>query len=79
MVALVLLATTAVGVLTYRNIAAFAQPRALDRIETHAQLLAIATVNLVDNLMDCPLAAPRPTSAPMCPAISSKSTDRTRY
>jgi PAS domain S-box-containing protein len=40
MVALVLLATTAVGVLTYRNIAAFALPRALDRIDTHAQLLA---------------------------------------
>ena len=40
MVALVLLATTAVGVLTYRNIALFAQPRALDRIDTHAQLLA---------------------------------------
>src|SRR4030081_2220862 len=39
MVALVLLATTAVGVLTYRNIAAFALPRALDRIDTHAQLL----------------------------------------
>jgi PAS domain S-box-containing protein len=40
MVALVLLATTAVGVLTYRNIAAFALPRALDRIDTNAQLLA---------------------------------------
>src|ERR1700738_491861 len=39
MVALVLLATTAVGVLTYRNIAAFALARALDRIDTHAQLL----------------------------------------
>ena len=39
MVALVLLATTAVGVLTYRNIAAFALPRTLDRIDTHAQLL----------------------------------------
>ena len=34
-----LLATTAVGVLTYRNIAAFALPRALNRIDTHAQLL----------------------------------------
>jgi len=32
MVALGCLATTAVGVLTYRNIAAFALPRALDRI-----------------------------------------------
>jgi PAS domain S-box-containing protein len=40
MVALVLLATTTVGVLTYRNIAAFALPRALDRIDTHAQMLA---------------------------------------
>ncbi|SIO62213.1 PAS domain S-box-containing protein [Bradyrhizobium erythrophlei] len=40
MVALVLLATTAVGLLTYRNIADFARPRALDRIDTHAQLLA---------------------------------------
>src|SRR3954464_6843719 len=39
MVALVLLATTAVGVLTYRNIAAFALPRALDRLESHAELL----------------------------------------
>jgi len=36
----VLLATTAIGVLTYRNIAAFALPRALDRIDTHAELLA---------------------------------------
>jgi PAS domain S-box-containing protein len=40
MVALVLLATTALGVLTYRNIASSALPRALDRIDTHAQLLA---------------------------------------
>ncbi|SHL22311.1 PAS domain S-box-containing protein [Bradyrhizobium lablabi] len=40
MVALVLLATSAVGVLTYRNIATFVLPRALDRISTHAQLLA---------------------------------------
>jgi PAS domain S-box-containing protein len=40
MVALVVLATTAVGALTYRNIAEFALPRALDRIDTHAQLLA---------------------------------------
>jgi PAS domain S-box-containing protein len=40
MVALVLLATTAIGVLTYRNIGAFALPRALDRIDTHAELLA---------------------------------------
>src|SRR5437667_12375834 len=40
MVALVLLATIAVGVLTFRNIATFALPRALDRIDTHAELLA---------------------------------------
>src|ERR1700730_3001486 len=40
MVALVLLATIAVGVLTYRNIAMFALPRALDRIDNHAELLA---------------------------------------
>ncbi len=40
MVALVLLATSAVGALTYRNIAMFVLPRALDRISTHAQLLA---------------------------------------
>jgi PAS domain S-box-containing protein len=40
MVALVLLATMAVGILTYRNIAEFALPRALDRVDTHAQLLA---------------------------------------
>ncbi len=39
MVALVLLATTAVGVLTYRNIAALALPAALDRLQTHAELL----------------------------------------
>jgi PAS domain S-box-containing protein len=39
MVALVLLATTAVGVLTYRNIASIALPRALDRLDTHAHLL----------------------------------------
>jgi PAS domain S-box-containing protein len=40
MVALVLLATTAVGVLTYRNITASALPRALDRLDTHVDLLA---------------------------------------
>jgi len=40
MVALVLLATIAVGVLTFRNIATFALPRALDRIDTRAELLA---------------------------------------
>ena len=40
MVALVMLATAAVGVLTYRNIAAFALPRALERLDTRADLLA---------------------------------------
>jgi PAS domain S-box-containing protein len=39
MVALVVLATTAVGGLTYRNITASALPRALDRLDTHADLL----------------------------------------
>src|SRR5450631_4469842 len=39
MVALVLLATLAVGVLSYRNIAAFALPRALDRLDMQADLL----------------------------------------
>jgi PAS domain S-box-containing protein len=39
MVALVLLATTAVGVLTYRNIVASALPRALDRLDMQADLL----------------------------------------
>jgi PAS domain S-box-containing protein len=39
MVALVLLATTAVGVLTDRNIEAFALPRALDRLDMQADLL----------------------------------------
>jgi PAS domain S-box-containing protein len=39
MVALVLLATLAVGVLSYRNIAAFALPRALERLDMQADLL----------------------------------------
>ncbi len=39
MVALVVLATAAVGVLTYRKLAAFALPRALERLDTHAYLL----------------------------------------
>jgi PAS domain S-box-containing protein len=39
MVALVLLATTAVGVLTFRNIEASALPRALDRLDMQADLL----------------------------------------
>jgi hypothetical protein len=39
MVALVLLATTAVGVLTYLNITASALPRALERLDRHAGLL----------------------------------------
>src|ERR1700730_568332 len=40
MVALVLLNAGAVGLLTCRNIWAIALPRALDRIDTHARLLA---------------------------------------
>jgi PAS domain S-box-containing protein len=39
MVALVVLATTAVGVLTYRKVAAIALPRALERLDTRAYLL----------------------------------------
>ena len=39
MVALVVLATAAVGALTYRNIAALALPRALERLDDHAYLL----------------------------------------
>src|SRR4051812_14713846 len=41
MIALVLLTAAAVGVLSYRNIAAVALPRALDRIDARAQLLAL--------------------------------------
>jgi PAS domain S-box-containing protein len=40
MVALVLLTATAVGLLTYRNVVAIALPRGLDRIVTHARLIA---------------------------------------
>src|SRR5260370_33478069 len=40
MVALGLLATTAVGALTYRNIGDFARPRSLARLDTHAPRLA---------------------------------------
>ncbi len=40
MVALVTLTATAVGLATYRNIAAVAVPRALDRVDTRAHLLA---------------------------------------
>jgi len=40
MVALVLLATMAVGVLTYRNIAVPALPRALERLDNYTDLLA---------------------------------------
>jgi len=39
MVALVLLTASAIGVLNYRNATAAALPRALDRIETHVQLI----------------------------------------
>jgi PAS domain S-box-containing protein len=41
MVALVLLTTTALGLLTYRNLAMLILPRALDRVETHARLTAM--------------------------------------
>ena len=41
MVALVLLSTTALGVLTHRNIVMLILPRALDRVETHARLTAM--------------------------------------
>jgi hypothetical protein len=40
MVALVLLTATAISVLTYRNVLALALPRALDRIDTHARVIA---------------------------------------
>ena len=40
MVALVLLAATTVGMLTYRNVEALVLPRALDRLDTHTRLLA---------------------------------------
>jgi PAS domain S-box-containing protein len=41
MVALVLLTTTALGLLTYRNIVMLILPRALDRVEIHARLTAM--------------------------------------
>ena len=41
MVALVLLTTTALGLLTYRNMVMLILPRALDRVETHARLTAM--------------------------------------
>jgi hypothetical protein len=40
MVALVLLTATAIGALTYRNVMAIALPRGLDRIDTHARVVA---------------------------------------
>jgi PAS domain S-box-containing protein len=40
MLALVLLTVTAVSVLTYRNVLALAQPRALDHLDLHARLIA---------------------------------------
>lgn len=42
MVVLVLLTASAIGLLTYRNVAALALPRAFERIDTHA--LVVATV-----------------------------------
>jgi PAS domain S-box-containing protein len=41
MVALVLLTTAALGLLTYRNMVTLILPRALDRVETHARLTAL--------------------------------------
>lgn len=41
MVALVLLTAAAVGAITYRNVAALALPRALDRIDMQAQIIAV--------------------------------------
>jgi PAS domain S-box-containing protein len=41
MVALVLLTTTALGLLTYRNMVMLILPRALDRVETHTRLTAM--------------------------------------
>ena len=40
MVALVLLTATAIGALTYRNVLSIALPRGLDRIDTHARVIA---------------------------------------
>ena len=50
MVALVVVTAGAVGFLIYRNVAAIALPRALDRIDSHAQVIATelqASVNPV--------------------------------
>jgi len=41
MVALVLLTTSALGLLTYRNIVTLILPRALERVDTHARLTAL--------------------------------------
>jgi PAS domain S-box-containing protein len=40
MVALVLVTAAAIGLLTYRNVVAIALPRGLDRIDTHARVIA---------------------------------------
>src|SRR3954454_21691570 len=40
MLALVFLTTTALGLLTYRNMVMLIMPRALDRVDTHARLTA---------------------------------------
>src|SRR5262245_20649195 len=40
MIALVVLTAVAVGLLTYRNVEAVVQPRALDRIDLQAELIA---------------------------------------
>jgi PAS domain S-box-containing protein len=41
MVSLVLMTATALGLLTYRKVAELSLPRALDRVDTHARLLAV--------------------------------------
>ena len=49
MIALVVLTAIAVGVLTYRNIVAESIPRILDRLDSHAQLLALSVDSSVQD------------------------------
>jgi hypothetical protein len=58
MVALASLTAAAVGMLTYRNAAAVIIPRALDRLDTHARLLAAGLEASVRNMRVDPLALP---------------------
>jgi PAS domain S-box-containing protein len=58
MVALASLTAAAVGTLTYRNTAAVIIPRALDRVDTHARLLAAGLEASVRNMRVDPLALP---------------------